>query len=1178
MKRPALSCLALFLAMSARADVPQPLKPVGLGLGGYSYWSAAPFANTMLSGSEWLVFSNDWGTRVFFYDTNGVLNPQFSTNGLPQYLLPGTKLRALLWPYLPNYSASAPATWPRRGNLGIGKWVVTWQGDADIRLQGATFLAGESSGPATGRLVNGRRVYSMTALNPSGHITVEDINTNTPLTDLKVWLPDPANPTQQSLETSGAFWHPTYLAMLQSLDFAFLRFMDWSAINASPQRDWADRRLPAFVFQRGILNRRSPADGFNGNRSTGIAWEYIVSLANTLNKDVWVCVPHLATDAYVTNLANLLRYGSDGVNPYTSPQANPVYPPLLPHLKIWLEFSNEIWSNGDSFPQGNWAAQQAAALGLTKEQFNARRFARIWQIFQHVFGGSERLVRVAAIWTASSSYTTPFLTELKNYGATLSPPVAPDVISPTTYFGNGIQDWAYEQANLAAGTSGQWFHTTATFVDNGVTKPVSVPLNDSYWTNALLRAQQAATFREWKRRIFSGSTAAGGGPDATGMGGGFDTSLRSTIQTIYGQPVPIVSYEGGPSLYTDYYDGPDSRDDGITHFLIALNRLPEFAEIYRIHLNMARAKGLHTHAMFVDVSQWGKYGQWGHLEYLDQPVAESAKWTAVSDWAADMAGIRHIDDVAGTRPAFATEGTLPSAVWQTPYAQDILVTNGNGPLSVTVIGSLLSPGLAFAAVPGQTNRYRLSGTPQSGGWNYLYLRVNDADGDAAWQVFSLYVAGGPGTLVESVASGPFNGASSLPWTNLLALDTNALSGWTGLNIGATYANSGGTATGTDGVGVRLHNDTNALRFSVSQGTTSESNSTLASAIADNEFWKFTITPRANQPLDLRQAEFRLRWSREEYHAPRNLSVFTSVSGFTNGQQVYTSPRVTTVNQPIETLFRLPTNAAYAAITNPIEFRIYFYGSQYAHQARLLGVKLARWLGANAPVFQADPVWRTNAAVGQAYLDNLLGAAVDPNDDVVAYAKLTGPSWLAISPSGLLTGTPGSTDAGTNWFGILAQDLSGLSTTGTLAIVVRAPLPVPQIQPPGGSYFSPLSVTLSNLVPGVSFRYTTDGSIPSSTAGHLYSGPISVSSNLTLRAVAYHPGYLDSPVASAEYVLLPPPSLEARWVGEQLQINWSTGWLQEADDLRGPWFTMTNVLPPLLLSATNEKKFFRAWIP
>jgi hypothetical protein len=62
------------------------------------------------------------------------------------------------------------------------------------------------------------------------------------------------------------------------------------------------------------------------------------------------------------------------------------------------------------------------------------------------------------------------------------------------------------------------------------------------------------------------------------------------------------------------------------------------------------------------------------------------------------------------------------------------------------------------------------------------------------------------------------------------------------------------------------------------------------------------------------------------------------------------------------------------------------------------------------------------------------------------------------------------------------------------------------------------------------------------------------------------------------VLLPPPSLEARWVGEQLQINWSTGWLQEADDLRGPWFTMTNVLPPLLLSATNEKKFFRAWIP
>lgn len=787
-------------------------------------------------------------------------------------------------------------------------------------------------------------------------------------------------------------------------------------------------------------------------------------------------------------------------------------------------------------------------------------------------------MRVAAIWTGSSSYTTPFLTELKNYGPTLEPPVQADVISPTTYFGNGIQDWVYEQANLAAGTPAQWFHTASNFVDGSVTKPVSVPLSDPYWTNTLLRAQQAATFREWKSRIFSGSTAAGGGPDATGMGGGFDASLRTTIQSIFGRPLPIVSYEGGPSIYTDYYDGGDVRDDGASNFMVALNRLPEFAEIYRIQLNMARAKGLTSHSMFVDVSAWGKYGQWGHLEYLGQPFAESPKWTAVADWGADMAGIRHIDDWVGSRPAFVTAGTLPRGAWQMPLSQDIVVTNGNGALTVTVIGSLLSPSLAFAAVPGQTNRYRVSGTPQSGGWNYLYLRVHDAHGDAAWQVFSFLIGGGPGVLVESEAIGPFNGAASLPWTNTFTLDTNVLTGWTGLHIGAAYVNSGGTATGTDGVGVRLHNDTNALRFSVSQGGLSETNSTLASAIADNEYWKFTITPRANQPLDLRQTEFKLRWNRPDYHAPRYLAVFTSVGGFTNGQQVYTSPRMTTLNEPITTLFRMPTNSAYALLTNPVEFRVYFYGSQYAHQAQILGVKVTRWTNPNAPVFQSNPVWRADAGVGQPYRDSLEGAAVDPNDDVVAYTKVAGPLWLNVSPSGLLDGIPSSSDAGTNWFTIQARDLTGLATTGTVAVIVRVPLPPPQFLPPGGTYYSPLSVTLSNPVAGTGFRYTTNGAVPTASFGELYTGPIPFSASLTLRAAAFHPQYLVSPVAEAQYSLLPPPVLEARWLGDQLQIVWPYGVLQEADDLAGPWATLSNALSPLLISVTNGKKFFRCRIP
>lgn len=996
--------------MADERFIPAPIKPVSLGLSSFNYYSSGPFANTMLTGGAWLEFGTDWGTEVFFKNTDGSENPQFNGSGYPQYLNPGKRLRLLLWPYQVNNN-SAPATWPKRGNMGVGKWVVTWQGDADIRLNGAAFLSSGSSGAATGSLVNGRRIYNMAASNPSGHLTVEAINASMPVTDIKVWLPDPANPQNQSLETSGSIWHPAFLKYLANLDFNHLRFMDWGETNSSPQQDWVDRRLPGFGMQHGVLNRRSPALGvvsytnasgqpvyFSGNRGTGIAYEHMIALANLTGKDPWICIPHLATDAYVVQLANLLLYGSDGINPYTGPQANPVYPPLSPSRRVWIEHSNEIWSNGDSFAQGNWAQAQATAAGITKPQFNARRQTQIWRIFQERFGGSSRLVRAAGIFTGSNSYTNAFLTELKSYGITLTPSVTPDIIAPTTYFGNGIQDWVYEQANLNRGQTSQWFHTAADFVTNtttGATRPVSLALSDPYWTSPTLANQQAATFSEWKKRIFSGSTAAGGGPDSTGTGGGFSSSLHDEIFNIIGAHLPIVAYEGGPSLYTDYYDGGDSRDDGVSNFFVALNRQPVFSDVYRIQLNMARAKGLSSHSMFVDTSSWGKYGQWGHLEYPDQPPVDSVKWQAVNDWADEMAGIRLPDDPVGTRPSFVTAGKLPVGRYLMAYSQDIVVTGGDlagAGHQFNVIGTQMDSGFTLAPVAGDPLRYRVSGTPRSGGWNYFYLRVNDDDGDAAWQIYSFYIAGGPGTLIEADLAGTYSGASALPWTKTHVVDTARVT-YSGLNRGAADANGGGTATGSDGTGVKLYPSTDALRFSVSQGSATASSATLASAIADNEYWKFTVTPLPGKPLQLRNAEMRLSWMRNEYHSVRNFVIMTSVGGFTQGQQIYTSGSTPEEDAVAETVFRLPDSTTYDGLVAPVEFRIYFCGSQYGHQASLLGLKLTRDIAFSPPSYAQ---W--SAAKDWQGADSL--PLADPNQDgctnLLAYA-------LDLDPFGAITG-------------------------------------------------------------------------------------------------------------------------------------------------------------------------------
>ncbi|MGA3008478.1 MAG: choice-of-anchor tandem repeat GloVer-containing protein, partial [Opitutaceae bacterium] len=79
---------------------------------------------------------------------------------------------------------------------------------------------------------------------------------------------------------------------------------------------------------------------------------------------------------------------------------------------------------------------------------------------------------------------------------------------------------------------------------------------------------------------------------------------------------------------------------------------------------------------------------------------------------------------------------------------------------------------------------------------------------------------------------------------------------------------------------------------------------------------------------------------------------------------------------------------------------------------------------------------------------------------------------------------------------------------------------PVFFPPAGAYASAQNVTIVSATPGVSLHYTTDGSTPSKTKGALYAGPIPVSANLTLKAVAYGSGLANSAVTAASYTFLP----------------------------------------------------------
>jgi len=93
-------------------------------------------------------------------------------------------------------------------------------------------------------------------------------------------------------------------------------------------------------------------------------------------------------------------------------------------------------------------------------------------------------------------------------------------------------------------------------------------------------------------------------------------------------------------------------------------------------------------------------------------------------------------------------------------------------------------------------------------------------------------------------------------------------------------------------------------------------------------------------------------------------------------------------------------------------------------------------------------------------------------------------------------------------------LTWVYNTGSTA----APLSTtPIFSPAGGNYATSQSVTMSSLTSGAQIYYTTNGSTPT-TSSTLYSGPVTVSSTSTLKAIAVATHFGSSTVGTAAYTV------------------------------------------------------------
>lgn len=106
---------------------------------------------------------------------------------------------------------------------------------------------------------------------------------------------------------------------------------------------------------------------------------------------------------------------------------------------------------------------------------------------------------------------------------------------------------------------------------------------------------------------------------------------------------------------------------------------------------------------------------------------------------------------------------------------------------------------------------------------------------------------------------------------------------------------------------------------------------------------------------------------------------------------------------------------------------------------------------------------------------------------------------------------------------------------------------PVITPASGTYYEDIDVTIACATEGAVIHYTTNGSTPT-IASPVYTGTIHVSEDMTIKAIGIKDGYVDSNVATAEYIIMNDVNFifVQDWEGDM------DGWKFETIEGNKPW--------------------------
>jgi hypothetical protein len=583
-----LAWIVFLTAPAARAG-DDPLAPLGSNLGGINDFSDEfPFVNLMKSARDWIPGSN--GPGCFDCRDNpscGGVCPvtlDRDADGYVQSLQPNQEARTVI------YAGAGLAV----GRLPAGSYTMLFEGSGSVNFFGASNVQNPQAGRITFDIgaSNTNIGFSITALAAGNHLRNIRILPPGGVCSNDARRPcDAGNPCASggscNLYTSpgvadAQLFQPRFLA--NAAPYRLLRFMDWMGTNSSPVVNFADYPTPTSAF----WHRVPP--------------QILAELGNRLGSDLWINIPHRASDDFVDQFATVLRddFRSD--------------------RKLFVEFSNENW-NGifsqnleipraacpafadlaancqlDGVPGNGIAceidpntfsvpapANSACFQALVRRWGD--RSVEIFDRFDSVFGANvrDRVVRVVAAQAAN-------------------PDLGRQVLARTVTGGSGTVA-AKTDAYAIAPYFGTEYCTPSDGINPG-THPTVYASLDNFFADLNSRALPTAiTFMTGSKSMLANNFAGSG--------------------------MRLIAYEGGQHFAGI---GGFTFDNACNTIFDAANADPRMGALYADYLAAWKQNG-DEFAHFYNVGRWGPFGRWGALEFQDQTPASSPKFSAIATFS-----------------------------------------------------------------------------------------------------------------------------------------------------------------------------------------------------------------------------------------------------------------------------------------------------------------------------------------------------------------------------------------------------------------------------------------------------------------------------------------------------------------------------------------------------------------